>query len=282
MPGRDAQRLPRRGLYRAGADRRLVRPAAAGTPSPAPGEQEVSLTGGRLTSGVVRVGDTVRRPTGPHSPFVHRLLRHLEAAGFEAAPRVMGVDERGREVLSFIAGWVPPNLDHFADETLAAAARLLRQLRTTRPPARARRRPRRRLPQRPVSMQLRLRRRSPRRVHRLRPCHPRRPGCVTSPSGWLWTLSADDGPPVPEQAQRLRLMADAYGLPDPSVLLDAVLVRQRENLAAARTRSRSPDSAVAEYGRASATWQREQMAWLREHADAFRAALTTDATRPGG
>jgi hypothetical protein len=30
-------------------------------------------------------------------------------------------------VLSFIDGWVPPNLDHFADETLAAA-RLLRRL----------------------------------------------------------------------------------------------------------------------------------------------------------
>ena len=72
-------------------------------------------------------------------------------------------------------------------------------------------------------------------------------------------------------------MADAYGLPDTSVLLDAVL---EENLAAALTRSRSPDPAVAEYGRASATWQREQMAWLREHADTFRAALATGASCP--
>ncbi|MFF1916255.1 hypothetical protein ACFVYE_32640 [Streptomyces sp. NPDC058239] len=40
-------------------------------------ELEIPLTGGRITKGVVRVGDTVRRPVGPHSPFVHRLLRHL-------------------------------------------------------------------------------------------------------------------------------------------------------------------------------------------------------------
>ena len=74
-------------------------------------ELEVPLSGARLTADVMRVGDTVRRPTGPHSPFVHRLLRPLEAVGFEAAPRLLGVDERGREMLSFIDGWVPPNLD---------------------------------------------------------------------------------------------------------------------------------------------------------------------------
>ncbi|MCA1719335.1 MAG: aminoglycoside phosphotransferase family protein, partial [Actinobacteria bacterium] len=28
--------------------------------------EEVPLTGGRITQGVVRVGNTVRRPTGPH------------------------------------------------------------------------------------------------------------------------------------------------------------------------------------------------------------------------
>ena len=87
-------------------------------------------------------------------------------------------------------------------------------------------------------------------------------------------------PAPPEQARRLRLMADAYDLPDPSVLLAVLLRRQEENLAAALTRSRSLDPAVADYGRVSATWQREQMAWLREHADAFRAALATGASRP--
>jgi hypothetical protein len=54
-----------------------------------------------------------------------------------------------------------------------------------------------------------------------------------------------------------------------------VLRRQEENHADALARSRSPDPAVAEYGRSAAAWQREQMAWLREHADTFRAGLAT-------
>lgn len=64
---------------------------------------EELLTGGNLNP-VVRVGDTVRRATGTWTPAVHRLLKHLEAHGFDAAPRVLGFDEQGREVLTFIEG----------------------------------------------------------------------------------------------------------------------------------------------------------------------------------
>jgi hypothetical protein len=56
---------------------------------------------------VVRVGDTVRRPAGPHTPAVHELLSYLHAVGFAGAPRPLGIDDRGREVLSFIPGTVP-------------------------------------------------------------------------------------------------------------------------------------------------------------------------------
>jgi hypothetical protein len=53
---------------------------------------------------VERIGDTVRRPTHPWSPAVHALLRHLEAVGFGYAPRVLGLDEHGREVLTYVEG----------------------------------------------------------------------------------------------------------------------------------------------------------------------------------
>ena len=52
----------------------------------------------------VRVGETVRRPAGPWTPAVHALLRHFAAAGFDGAPRVLGVDDQGREVLTYIEG----------------------------------------------------------------------------------------------------------------------------------------------------------------------------------
>ncbi len=66
--------------------------------------ESIPLSGGNVSLGVVRVGDTVRRPVGPHARSVHRLLRHLERNGFAQAPRVLGHDEEGREVLSFIPG----------------------------------------------------------------------------------------------------------------------------------------------------------------------------------
>lgn len=64
------------------------------------------LHGGNVT-GVVRIGNTVRRPAGPWTPAVHALLRHLHGVGFAGAPRPLGVDAQGREVLTFIPGVVP-------------------------------------------------------------------------------------------------------------------------------------------------------------------------------
>lgn len=91
-------------------------------------DDEVPLAGGRTTSGVVRVGGTVRRPAGAHSAFVRALLVALEQAGFAGAPRVLGVDAQGRDVLSYLEGEVPAALGTFPDPALEAAARLLRAL----------------------------------------------------------------------------------------------------------------------------------------------------------
>jgi len=89
---------------------------------------EESLSGGRSTVGVVKVGSTVRRPTCARSPFVHLLLRHLQAKNFGGAPRLLGLDGGGREILSFMPGEVPAELGNFTHAQLIAAARLLRTL----------------------------------------------------------------------------------------------------------------------------------------------------------
>lgn len=89
---------------------------------------EIELTGGRATAGVVRIGDTVHRPISASSSFVHGLLHHLEGKGFYGAPRFLGMDERGREVLTFLPGDVPNDLGAFSDDQIAAAAELLRSL----------------------------------------------------------------------------------------------------------------------------------------------------------
>lgn len=87
-----------------------------------------------MTSGVVRVGDTVRRPLHANSEFVHELLRHFEAVGFDGAPRLLGIDDQGREILTYIEGdvLVGPEEDGdpvriLTDRQLASAGRLIRR-----------------------------------------------------------------------------------------------------------------------------------------------------------
>jgi Ser/Thr protein kinase RdoA (MazF antagonist) len=62
-----------------------------------------ALTGG-FVNDVVRIGDTVRRPCGPWTPAVHGLLAHLAERGFAEAPRVLGIDGEGREILTYLHG----------------------------------------------------------------------------------------------------------------------------------------------------------------------------------
>lgn len=88
---------------------------------------EIPLTGGRVTPGVVRKGDTVRRPIIRDRSLQQDLLLHLEARGFDRVPRFLGQDEQGREVLTYVAGDVPSDLGHFSDHQLRGAATLLRE-----------------------------------------------------------------------------------------------------------------------------------------------------------
>jgi hypothetical protein len=88
--------------------------------------EEQPLHGGRTTTGVVKVRETVRRPRSQNSAFVERLLEHLEARSFHGAPRHLGLDEAGRDVFTYIPGEVPADLGFFTDAQLTAAARLLR------------------------------------------------------------------------------------------------------------------------------------------------------------
>jgi Phosphotransferase enzyme family len=81
----------------------------------------------------------VHRPTGPWTPTVHAFLLHLETVGFNGAPRVVGTDDAGREILTFIEGdvlaagsaWQPGDPTPWpswarTEECLVATAQLLR------------------------------------------------------------------------------------------------------------------------------------------------------------
>jgi Phosphotransferase enzyme family len=91
---------------------------------------EQPLPGGFVTT-VVRAGNTVRRAPPEDPEFVRTLLGLFERRGWAGAPRFLGTDERGREVLSFIDGYVawepvqPPSIT--SDASLARLAGLVRE-----------------------------------------------------------------------------------------------------------------------------------------------------------
>jgi hypothetical protein len=85
---------------------------------------EIPLVGGDVNV-VVRVGDTVRRPQGPEA--VRALLEWYERIGFDGAPRFLGLDERGREILSFVEGEPAFAPVPYGDDIVAAIGRLLRR-----------------------------------------------------------------------------------------------------------------------------------------------------------
>jgi hypothetical protein len=92
-----------------------------------PRDDEIPLPGGNV-GGAVRVGDTVRRPTGPWTPAVHELLDFLADADLPRVPRVLGVDDRGREILTFLPGRVLDiGVETLSDAQVRSAMHWLRE-----------------------------------------------------------------------------------------------------------------------------------------------------------
>jgi hypothetical protein len=193
---------------------------------------EILLPGGRITHGVVRVGDTVRRPKNPASSNVRSLLRHLEMKGFSAVPRYLGVDEQGRDMFTYIPGNVG-KWQFYSDDTIGLAGRLLRAFHDTTTGSEF-------LLGRPVM------------------CHhdpgPNNfvfqgsrpiafidfdmiaPGERLEDLGymaWSWCISAKESrQPVETQAAQVSLLAGAYGIDgvERRALFDSILDRQARNI----------------------------------------------------
>lgn len=225
---------------------------------------ETPLPGGRVTPGVVRVGDTVRRPRQESSPFVRALLAQLERRGFEGAPRYLGTDELGRETFSFVPGEVPGDLDPaIPDEVLAAAARLIREFHdATAGTALA----------------------GDRQVvchHDLSPCNvvfraglpvgiidfdAAAPGERLQDLGmalFLWLNLGTDGPAPVEQGRRIGVFCRAYGVEPSQEVVDAIV-----------------DAVRAKVEELRAEWWQRQLDWLEQQREALAEQAMRARPRP--
>lgn len=219
---------------------------------------EQLLTGGHDSGPVSRVGETVRRPVRPWTRSVQALLRHLEAAGFAAAPRVIGVEESGqREILTYVPGSDGRLARCYGDDALAEVAGLIRELHrvaaTFVPPPDARWRHDPYAPPGPLVCHNDL---GPANTI-YRDGKPRAfiDWDFATPTTAAWDLgyavrafvplySPEDcvalGYPPDRQAERLRLFCDAYGMDRPTreALLPAVRARLDAQSSAFTDRSR--------------------------------------------
>jgi hypothetical protein len=94
-------------------------------------DDEVALPGGAANAGAVtRLGDVVVRPTNPHAFAIGGLLEHLHDVGFDAVPKPLGTAPDGRQRFAYIPGDVPvPPFPAWSltDSVLASTAALLRR-----------------------------------------------------------------------------------------------------------------------------------------------------------
>ncbi|MDX3225116.1 phosphotransferase [Streptomyces sp. ME19-01-6] len=235
-------------------------------------EEEILLTGGRITKGVVRVGDTVRRPVGPHSPFVHRLLRHLEDVGSDAAPRLLGTDAKGREVLSFQHGEVVTafRARDWSPAQITAAAQLLRRLHDATAGT-------------PIAdgaetvchndfspLNVAFVDGLPASAFDFDQAAPGPRARDLAYAAWLWLLGAEITGHLDHQLALLRTFLDVYGLEDEYRRgFGGRIVARVEAERAMHERA----GRVAGPG----SWLHREIAWLREHADAIDLGLASSS-----
>ena len=92
---------------------------------------DVRLAGGNM-GGAIRVGQTVRRQAGPWTPTIQALLNWLRSHGVaDIVPEPLGLDDRGREIVQYIAGETfpaepPPWI--WNDDILISSGQLLRRI----------------------------------------------------------------------------------------------------------------------------------------------------------
>ena len=88
-------------------------------------EEEI-LKGGENSSSIVRIGNYVHRSSQGNRKLYNEVLKHLESHGFRYSPKIYGLDDSGRDILSFIPGSTMLGIP-FSLSQLQACVRILKE-----------------------------------------------------------------------------------------------------------------------------------------------------------
>jgi len=92
-----------------------------------PDNEEIILGGGRTTTGVVRIGNTVRKPVKKNSEYARQVLQFLERKHFKHSQRYRGKDEENREIFAYVEGFIPADLGDTTDIQLQSFMKIVRE-----------------------------------------------------------------------------------------------------------------------------------------------------------
>jgi hypothetical protein len=224
---------------------------------------EIPLTGGHNTTEVVRIGETVHRRRGWNAAFVTRTLIHLESAGYAHAPRHRGVDEFGRDVLTFIPG-VTSGPSGLAPGAWALGGRMLRELHDLTAGHELAGERECVVHGDPGPFNAIFRAGLPVALIDWDSCAPGDRLDDLGYLAWTWCLQPMDEAPITDQARHLRELRDGYGEVGAETLIAAILRRQTRMAETEEANSRDP--------RQNAERQRHAL-WAVEWATAGRGLV---------
>ncbi|MFF5175084.1 phosphotransferase [Micromonospora sp. NPDC000089] len=156
------------------------------------------------------------------------MLSFLEAAGYPYAPRHLGVDERGRQVLSYVPGETTDHPSQRAAGAYAAGGRMLRALHDATAHSALAEGRECVIHGDPGPFNTIFRDGLPVAFIDWDSCRPGERLDDLGYLAWTWCVQAVGRVPVPQQAWHLRELRDGYGDVDGDTLIRAVLRRQGE------------------------------------------------------
>lgn len=234
---------------------------------------EEPLVGGRNTPGVVRVGDTVRRPRTANSDFVAELLEQL--TGTNLGPRFLGIDTANRDVFEFIDGHASDHPSTRASDAHLTATRMLRRLHDATSGTQLAGDAECVIHGDPGPYNTIFVDGTPRTFIDWDGAGPGQRMWDLSWLAWTWCIQHLGTVPILDQAERVRQVADTYSGVDGRALLQAIVDRQNlvERVAMEKLARLSAADRASSPHQLTVTWAAGDRALLNEHRSLFEAAL---------